>query len=72
VIWFAVVSYVLLSPVVCLLVGRGIRMRDAERPVEQCQPEVEATPAPADVEAQVDAEPAAQTAVVPPGVPVAV
>ena len=41
-IWFAVVLYLLLSPVVCVVIGRAIRMRDAERPVEQCRAEVEA------------------------------
>jgi hypothetical protein len=51
VIWFVVVLYLLLSPVVCLVIGRGVRMRDAERPVEQCAAETDATPAPAEAPA---------------------
>ena len=34
VLWFAVVVYVVLSPLVCLLIGRAIRAREVERPVE--------------------------------------
>ncbi len=65
VIWFAVVFYLLLSPVVCLLIGRAIRMRDAERPVEQCPADAEA-PAPAEIQTD------ARTVEVEPEVPVAV
>jgi hypothetical protein len=38
VLWFAVVAYVVLSPVACLLIGRAIRVREAERPVEVAPP----------------------------------
>ena len=56
-LWIAAVTvYLVLSPVVCLLIGRAIQVRNAERPVEQCEPEVEAAPAP--VEAQAVADPA--------------
>ncbi len=65
-IWFAVVLYLLLSPVVCLVIGRAIRMRNAERPVEQCEAEGEATPV------AVAAQPALQTVVDQPEIPVAV
>ena len=54
-LWYAVILYVVLSPVVCLLIGRAIRVRDAERPVEPCQPEVEPAPAPVEDHAVVGA-----------------
>jgi hypothetical protein len=47
VIWFAVVLYLALSPVACLLVGRAIRARDAERPVAVCEPAAVTTQDPA-------------------------
>ena len=63
-LWIAAVTvYLVLSPVVCLLIGRAIQVRNAERPVEQCQAEA---PAPAENETD------ARTVAVEPEVPVAV
>jgi hypothetical protein len=56
VLWFAVILYLVLSPVVCLLIGRAIQVRDAERPVEACEPEVETAPAPVEAQTVVPAE----------------
>ena len=60
-IWFAVVFYVVLSPLACLLIGRAIRVREAERPVELLEPAAEAPQVPV----------AACAALLPPAVPVA-
>ena len=61
-IWFAVVVavYLVLSPVACLLIGRAIRVREVERPVEVAPPAPEpvavvaAEPAPLPAPAPVD------------------
>ena len=57
-LWFAVVVYVVLSPLACLLIGRAIRVREVERPVDVAPPApepgtavaAEAAPAPASVD----------------------
>jgi hypothetical protein len=66
VIWFAVVLYLVLSPLACLLIGRAIRRRETERPVELCEPVTESG-----VEPTAEAPVAADAVVVEPQVAVA-
>jgi hypothetical protein len=56
VLWFAVILYLVLSPVVCLLIARAIQVRDTVRPVETCEPGVETAPAPDEAQTVAPAE----------------